>query len=134
MIVLDTSAIMAILLQEPSGRPCIDALTRDPHILISAGTLTEAYVVAKGRKQTVRFEALRKALSLDVVPVDAERARRAAEAHATWGRGNHPAKLNFGDCFAYELATSSDCPLLFVGNDFVQTNVRSAIDWTAPSG
>jgi ribonuclease VapC len=81
-----------------------------------------------------RLEALRKALRLDVIPVDAERAKRSAEAHARWGRGNHAAKLTFGDCFAYELATSFDCPLLFVGNDFAQTNVRSAIDWTAPSG
>ena len=60
MIVLDTSAIMAILLQELSGRPCIDALTRDPHILISAGTLTEACVVAQGRKQTVRLRRFEK--------------------------------------------------------------------------
>ena len=127
MIVLDTSAIMAILLRERGGGPCIDALTSDAHILISAGTLTEAYIVAQGRKQTIRLEALRQALSLDVIPVDAERAKRAAEAHARWGRGNHPAKLNFGDCFAYELATSLSCPLLFIGDDFTQTDVRSAI-------
>ncbi len=81
MIVLDTSAIMAILLQEPAGRPCIDALASDPHILISAGTLAEAYLVAQGRKQTERLELLRSSLGLDVIPVDAERAKRTAEAH-----------------------------------------------------
>jgi len=134
VIVLDTSAIMAILLQEPAGRPCIDALTSDPHILISAGTLAEAYLVAQGRKQTERLEVLRSSLGLNIIPVDAERAKRTAEAHASWGRGNHPAKLNFGDCFAYELSISLDCPLLFVGNDFSQTDVKAAIDWTAITG
>ncbi len=134
MIVVDTSAIMAILLQEPAGRACVDALASDPRILISAGTLTEACMVAHGRKQTDRLEALRNALRLEVVPIDAERAKRTAEAHARWGRGDHAAKLNFGDCFAYELANSLNCPLLFVGNDFSQTDVRSAIDGTAPRG
>ena len=120
---------MAILLQEPAGRRCAEVLTQDPQILISAGTLTEALMVAQGRQHADRLEALRKALSLEVIPVDAERAKRTAAAHARWGRGNHPAKLNFGDCFAYELATSFACPLLFVGNDFWQTDVRRAIDW-----
>jgi ribonuclease VapC len=132
VIVLDTSAIMAILLQESAGHACIDALASDPRILISAGTLAETYIVAQGRNKLAQLETLRSALSLDVIPLDAERAKRAADAHARWGRGNHVATLNFGDCFAYELATSCDCPLLFVGDDFRQTDVRCAIDGPAP--
>jgi ribonuclease VapC len=127
VIVVDTSAIMAILLKEPAGQACIDVLS-DDDILISAGTLTETYLVVAARNQRPRFERLRRAVSLTVVPVDEDRAQRAANAHARWGKGHHPAKLNFGDCFAYELAMSFDCALLFVGNDFGQTDVRRAID------
>lgn len=127
MIVLDTSAIMAILLQEAVGHACIDALATEPDVVISAGTLAEAHIVAQGRNQLTRLETLLDILHPDVIPLDAERARRAANAHAQWGRGNHAAKLNFRDCFAYELAIACDCPLLFVGDDFRKTDVRCAI-------
>jgi ribonuclease VapC len=71
------------------------------------------------------------ALGFEVVPVTEASARRIAAAHAQWGTVVHPAGLNFGDCFAYELARERDCPLLFVGADFSKTDVQSAL--TAPA-
>ncbi|HZF96553.1 MAG TPA: type II toxin-antitoxin system VapC family toxin [Allosphingosinicella sp.] len=66
-------------------------------------------------------------LDPEVVPLTEERARAAAEAYRTWGEGFHPAKLNFGDSFAYALAKEHDCPLLFIGNDFSKTDVKIAL-------
>ena len=63
----------------------------------------------------------------DVVSLDAAAARRAASAYARWGKGFHPASLNFGDCFAYDLAKENNCPHLFIGNDFARTDVISAL-------
>jgi ribonuclease VapC len=63
-------------------------------------------------------------LGFDVVPVTESAAHRISEAYARWGKGLHPAGLNFGDCFSYQLAMEHDCPLLFVGNDFSKTDVR----------
>jgi ribonuclease VapC len=63
-------------------------------------------------------------LNFTVAPVLEADARRVGEAHDRWGKGVHPAALNFGDCFAYALAKERDCPLLYVGNDFAQTDVR----------
>ena len=73
------------------------------------------------------MSALLLGFELQVVPFTAEGAIRAAEAYRRWGKGFHPARLNFGDCFAYELARSRDCPLLYVGDDFTRTDVRAAV-------
>lgn len=66
-------------------------------------------------------------LNVRIIPVTADGASRVAEIHFRWGRGRHPANLNFGDCFAYDAARSSGCPLLFVGNDFSKTDIPSAL-------
>lgn len=66
-------------------------------------------------------------LGIEIVVVTEDSARRVAESYARWGKGIHPASLNFGDCFAYQLATDRECALLYVGNDFAKTDIASAI-------
>ena len=127
MIAVDTSALMAILLDEPEAVDCADALADNHPVLISAATVAEALIVAQGRGARNRMEALIDGLGLDIVPLDPAAARRAVDAYAQWGRGFHPAALNFGDCFAYELANSAQCPLLYVGGDFARTDVESVV-------
>lgn len=127
MIAVDTSALMAILLDEPEAARCIDALAYGHPILISAATVAEALIVAHGRGARAQMEALIDGLGLEIVPVSAAAARRVSEAYARWGRGFDAAALNFGDCFAYELADSAQSPLLYVGDDFAQTDIRSAL-------
>jgi len=127
MMVVDTSALMAIAQDEPQARNCMQTLSHADRILISAGTLTELLILASRRKLGAVLHALLSELNLEVIPTTAESAYRAAEAYDKWGKGAHSAKLNFGDCFAYELAMSFQCPLLYVGNDFAQTDVRSAL-------
>jgi len=127
MIVVDTSALMAIAQNEPQARDCMQALSRAKRILISAGTLTELLILSSRRKLRAVLNTLLLDLDLEVIPTTADSARRAAEAYEKWGKGVHSARLNFGDCFAYELAMSFQCPLLYVGNDFAQTDVQSAL-------
>lgn len=95
--------------------------------MIAAPTLTEALIVAKRRGFEMEMAALLRALDPVVLPLTAERARAAAAAYARWGKGFAPAALNFGDCFAYALARELNAPLLFVGNDFAQTDVTPAL-------
>ena len=127
MIVVDTSALMAIVLNEPMADACEGALAAESHVVISAGTLAEALLVAGRRGLRAEVEALVGRLGAEVEPVSAAAAARIADAHLRWGRGAGTAGLNFGDCFAYELATWSGCRLLFVGEDFARTDVEPAI-------
>jgi len=127
MIVVDTSALLEIVLAKPYAKDCMQPLAQADRIQISAGTLTEALIVAGRRNVGTELKDLVKALNLEVVPATAESARRAAEAYEKWGKGVHLAKLNFSDCFAYELTISQNCPLLYVGNDFAQTDVPSVL-------
>lgn len=127
MIVIDTSALMAILLKEPRATACVAALAADDDYLISAGTLAEAFIVAAGRDVFTGMHGLIARLSPDVVSVSPADAERIGETYRRWGRGFHPAALNFGDCFAYALATQRGCPLLYVGGDFAKTDIVSAL-------
>ena len=127
MIVVDTSALMAIVGSEPRAAACKAALAAEPKVLISAGTFTEALVVAGGRNVAGDMEQLVEAIGMEVVPVTAASARRAALAYQRWGRGRHAAALNFGDCFAYELAKENGCGLLFVGEAFSRTDIESVL-------
>lgn len=127
MIAVDTSALMAIILEEPEAASCMKAIAFEPVVLISAGTLAEAFIVAGGRDLTDQMETLVGRLSLEVVSVSHDGARSAAAAHRKWGRGRHSAKLNFGDCFAYALAKDRNCPLLFIGQDFAQTDLEPVL-------
>ena len=128
MIAVDTSALMAIILDEPHGDACRYALADADALIISAGTLAEALLVASGRGLLDEMERLVRNSGFQVIVVGAEEARQAAAAHRTFGRGVHPAKLNFGDCFSYAVAKRHDCPLLFVGNDFSRTDIVSALE------
>jgi ribonuclease VapC len=127
LIVVDTSALIAIALSEPQGPSCRRVLSDAELVLISAATMLEAYIVAARRGFLPQMEDLLDGFGVEVVSVTADSAIRAAEAYRRFGKGFHPAKLNFGDCFAYELARSRDCPLLYVGEDFARTDVRGAI-------
>lgn len=127
MIVIDTSALVAILLDEAQGPACRQVFETEELILISAGTMLEALVVATPRGIRSQMKELIGAPTVSVIPVTRDRAESASLAYAEWGKGFHRAGLNFGDCFAYATAPEFDCPLLYIGNDFAQTDVRSAL-------
>ncbi len=127
MIAIDTSALMAILLNEPGADACVAALGGEDRLLISAGTVAEALIVAARRNVDEEVERLIDGLGLEIVSVTPASARRVAQAYSSWGKGVHPAALNFGDCFAYEVAKEHRCRLLYVGNDFSQTDIEGAL-------
>lgn len=127
MIVVDSSALMAYLLDEPEGAACEAVFESGQHLLISAGTLAEALIVARPRGIAHEVRRMVDRNGIEVVPVTAVTADRMADAYARWGKGNHPAGLNLGDCFAYALAEEVGAPILFVGQDFARTDARSAL-------
>src|ERR1700730_7601909 len=106
---------MAIVLNEAEANACIAALETEDHILISAATIAEALIVAARRNVGEEMVKLIDGFGFNNVAVTAASARRVALAYARWGKGVHAASLNFGACFAYELAREHDCPLLSVG-------------------
>lgn len=127
MIAVDTSALMAILLDEPEAGRCMAAIEAADRLLISAGTVAEALIVAGRRDLGAEMSELIDGLGFEILPVTSASARRIAAAYGRWGKGIHPAALNFGDCFALDAAEERDCPLLHVGNDFSRTEVRPAV-------
>jgi ribonuclease VapC len=127
VIAIDTSAIMAIAREEPEAYACVGALEADADVLISAGTLSEAFIVATGQNRVSEISNLIARLKMTVVPVTEATARQVGAAYARWGKGMNPAGLNFGDCFAYALAKERGCPLLYVGADFTKTDIKSAL-------
>ncbi len=127
MIAVDTSALMAILLDEPETATCTAALAGNERLAISAATVAEALLVAERRGLGPEMAELLDGLDLEVVSVSLAVARRVADAHGQWGNGIHPEGLNFGDCFAYDVAKTNDCPLLYIGDDFARTDVASVL-------
>jgi ribonuclease VapC len=127
VIAVDTSALMAIVRGEPQADACIAALDAEDEILISAGTVAEALIVSERRNLGVEMVQLIDGLGCEVVSVTPAAARRIAEAYRQWGRGMHPAELNFGDCFAYEVAKEHACRLLYVGADFAKTDIEGVL-------
>ncbi|MDX2142916.1 MAG: type II toxin-antitoxin system VapC family toxin [Rhodospirillaceae bacterium] len=127
MIAVDTSALMAIALNEPKGAECLAVLKAEASVVISAGTLAEALIVAEGRGLGAEMGRLVDDLNFEVAALTAASARRVAEAHKSWGRGFHKAALNYGDCFAYAVAKERGCRLLYVGKDFSKTDIKSAL-------
>ena len=127
MIAVDTSALMAILLNEPETAACTEALATDDQLVVSAVTVVEALVVAERRGLESEMAGLIDGLALEVVSVSLTVAKRVAECYARWGRGVNPAGLNFGDCFAYEVAKTRNCPLLYVGTDFARSDIASVL-------
>lgn len=129
-MVLDTSALVAILIAEPERRAFIDAIEAAETRLISATTFVEVSIVMEARHgaEGVRHvdEFIDRA-GIEIVAVDQEQAREARRAWSRFGKGKHAARLNFGDCFAYALAIIAGEELLFKGDDFRQTDVQVAI-------
>jgi ribonuclease VapC len=127
MIAVDTSALMAIALNEKEADACISALEAEDNILISAGTVAEALIVAARRNVGDEVASLIDGLGFDIVAVTPAAARRIALAYAQWGKGVNPAALNFGDCFAYAVAKENSCGLLYVGDDFSKTDIARVL-------
>ena len=129
MIVVDSSALIAVVFDEAKAEACSKALEGETQVLISAAILAETLVVARRRRETEEVERLIVGLDMEIVNVTPASARRVAQAYERWGKGMHPAGLNFGDCFAYALAKEHSCPLLFVGDDFSKTDIESALQF-----
>jgi ribonuclease VapC len=127
VIVVDTSALLAVVLSEPEGERCLAALRSEPELILSAGTAVEAGITAIGKGVPEAMAELLRSLPLRVVPTSEAMVDLAVEAFRVYGKGRHPAGLNYGDCFSYAAARHYDCPLLFIGNDFSRTDLRSAL-------
>ena len=127
MIAIDTSALMAIVLGEVEADACIEVLEVETEVLVSAGTVAEALIVAARRNVGKEMTSLIDGLGFEIVTVTPASARRIEQTYERWGKGFNPAGLNFGDCFAYEVAKDHGCRLLFVGEDFARTDVDSVL-------
>jgi ribonuclease VapC len=128
VIAADTSALVAVVFGEPEAERFLEALRSDS-VAISAVSLTEALMVSEARQgpdASRDLELLVAGVVDRVVGVDDAHARVAAGAWRRFGKGRHPAALNFGDCFSYATASLANLPLLFKGDDFKQTDLRAA--------
>ena len=130
-MIVDLSALMAIVLDEQRAAACLRALLESQANRMSAATFLEAAIVADrlpDPNDRARFERLFDRLDIIIEPLTARQATIARQAYSRFGKGiGHRARLNFGDCFAYALAIDFDEPLLFVGQDFVHTDGRRAL-------
>jgi ribonuclease VapC len=130
-MIVDTSALIAILTREPGADGFASAIARSEAPSLSAATYVETAVVIDARRNPALSRAFDRFLEenrLSVEPVTPTQARIAREAYRDFGRGSgHPAQLNFGDCFAYALARDKNMPLLFKGDDFRRTDVDAAV-------
>jgi ribonuclease VapC len=127
-MVIDTSALLAILNNEPAAVAFEAAVETDPSRLMSVGTYLETATVVESRKGEAgggELDLWLHRAEVELVPVDVEHADLARSAYRRYGKGRHPAGLNYGDCFAYALANSSAEPLLFKGEDFSHTELAS---------
>ena len=127
-MVIDTSALMAILTNEVASGRLVQAIEADRTRLVSAATVVEASLVLLGRygeAGDLQLDRLLKGIGAEVVPVGEDQVALARDAALRFGRGRHPAALNFGDCFSYALAAARGQPLLFVGDDFSKTDVEA---------
>ena len=130
-MIVDSSALIAILRDEPEAERLADQIDSAQVLKISAATYFEASMVADRSKDAMvgsRFDLLCERISLTIVPFDQSQARIARDAYRQFGKGSgHKARLNFGDCFAYALAKATGEPLLYKGGDFSHTDVASAL-------
>ena len=129
-MIIDTSAIIAILRAEPQALACASAIARFSSRRMSAANFVEVAMVIDGSRDPIatrRFDELIREARIVIEPVTEAQARTAREAYRDFGRGSgHPAMLNFGDCFAYALAKEKDEPLLYLGDDFARTDIIAA--------
>ena len=130
-MIIDTSALVAILRAEPEAEVCARAIEDATHCRLSAVNFVEAAVVIDGSRDPIasrRFDELLSVANVKIEPVDQAQARLARDAYRDFGKGcGHPARLNFGDCFAYALAKVTGESLLFIGADFAKTDIMPAI-------
>jgi ribonuclease VapC len=130
-MIIDTSALIAILKSEPGADQLAEAILADPAPKMSAVTAVELYAVADVRgepAQAARVDNLVKTLRITIVGFDETQARLARQAYRDYGKGSgHQAKLNLGDCYSYALAAHTSEPLLCVGEDFIHTDIVSAL-------
>jgi ribonuclease VapC len=125
-MVIDTSALLAILQDEPERRAFNEALESADSRRLSAASFVEVSIVIEARHGAAGqrdLDLFLERAAIEVVPVDVEQAREARRAFSRFGKGRHAAALNFGDCFAYALASVLGEPLLFKGTDFAKTDV-----------
>jgi ribonuclease VapC len=129
-MVIDTSALMALLLQENDAEALLDAAVRASVVHLSAASRLELGLVAESKRHGVEdteVEQLLLGLRVEVVPFDQHQLHWALMGWRRFGKGRHPAALNLGDCFSYGLARVLDAPLLFKGDDFAATDVKRAL-------
>ncbi len=125
-MVIDTSALVAILQNEPDRRAFNEAIEAAESRSISTASLVEASIIIESRygpDGTRSLDLFVSKSEISLVPVDSDQAYLARNAFRQYGKGRHPAGLNFGDCFSYALAKALDEPLLFKGDDFTQTDI-----------
>jgi ribonuclease VapC len=130
-MIVDSSAVIAILKHEPEAEPFSTAIEAANVVRISAATYIETCIVVDGYRNpilTARLEEILANPGIEIEPVTAEQARIARQAYRDYGKGSgHPASLNFGDCFSYALARAKREPILFKGTDFIHTDLHSAV-------
>jgi ribonuclease VapC len=136
-VIIDTSAVLAILFDEEDAARFADAIAGADQRTMSAANFLEAGIVidnqlgpAAGRE----LDALLARAQIEIASVTREQAEIARQAYLDFGKGHHPARLNFGDCFAYALAKAANRPLLFKGDDFAETDIVSAFESTDSHG
>jgi len=128
MIVVDTSAIVAVMLKEPTHERLADVIARADACTISPVTLTEATMVLSRtfRNAKSAIDAYLQDTGIGIGSINAAQAELARDAFLSFGKGRHPARLNIGDCFSYAAAKALNAPLLYVGDDFARTDIRAA--------
>jgi ribonuclease VapC len=129
-VILDTSAVLAVVLGEPGFEVLVDAISSAPVCRISAASFVEVSIVAENRigDQGLRqCDSFFRTSRISVEPVTEDQALLARQCYSDFGKGRHPAGLNFGDCFAYALAKATGEPILFKGEDFRQTDIQPAL-------
>jgi len=127
-MVLDSSAVLAVLFDEPERRAFTLSIERDPRRLMSAANVLESALIAEARRGEPagrEFDLLLHRADVQTMPVAAAQVELARSAWRRFGKGRHPAGLNFGDCFAYALAAASGEALLFKGEDFTRTDIAA---------
>lgn len=128
-MVVDTSALVAILFAESTAERLMEAILAAPRPIVSAASLVEVGLVAIARRGAAserELNSLLRQFRLQIIPVTADHAERALGAFRRFGKGRHPAGLNYGDCFSYALASITGEPLLCVGDDFARTDLQIA--------
>ena len=128
-MVIDSSALLAILLDEPERAAFGSAIAADDIRIASTASLLETSIVVLsrlGEPGAAELDTLLRIADIEAAAFSAEQLKLAIDAFRQYGKGRHPAALNFGDCFAYALARAKREPLLYKGDDFVHTDVRSA--------